>query len=336
MSHVDPPIPLERTGWGLPEHSDDQRLVVEGTGLEALPNLCAATEARGASGMLPSIEEKILAKFQFDSGWDCMVAERMVYGLEDTQTLMVPQNMGNCVGDSHDCLIASRIGHEVLALGEAEEPLGRGMLGIPFIPYSYGVGRMVGNMLGPGDGSYCSAQIKGTMQYGFLPCFTPGLEEYSGTLPQASTNVGRLFGKSKREIMKWADKAQQFDLEEAPKVQTADEAYDLIANKQIPLQICSGQGFKYDRFDEKYGVHLYKMSGRWSHSMQLPTAFTIKGQQFTVIRNQWGINQHKGSPEIGIPGGCMVITIEDFAKWLRKAQCVGIGAIKGLESNPGA
>lgn len=335
-NYRDPAPNRDLMGWGERQLRDAQKRVMEQKMQEALPNVIVAGDAIGAGTMLPTIEKKIRSLFMFDEGWSCLVAEQLVYELADAITLMIAQNIGNCVGASHAGLIASRYAHEILALGDAEERLGVGNLAMPFIPYTYGVGRWVGNMLRGGDGSYCGAQIEGTMKYGFLPCFTPGLDQFDGTLPQCSASVGRQFGKSKSLLQEWSAKAVQFDLLEAPRCTSADDAKELIAGKQIPLQICSGQGFVYDRFDEKYGVHLYRPGGRWSHSMQLVACFAIKGQWFIVIRNQWGMNAHKGSPEIGVPGGCMVITLETFAKWIRSAECIGIGSIKGLEANPGA
>lgn len=339
-NYKDPEPDFTKMGWGKKELQLFQNLIIENAHQESLPNIVTAQEAEPAGKMIPEIEVILRKKMLFDEGWNLMVAENIVCKLADGKTIMVRQNIGNCVGDSHACLIVNRSCHEILALGDAEEPLGEGNLAVPFIPYTYGVGRWAGNMLGPGDGSYCGAQIKGTMTHGFLPCFVEGLSKYAGAgdaaLPQGTAAAGRLFGKSKAEIQKWTDKASDFDLLEAPKCTSGDDAIELVAKKQIPLQICSGQGFAYDRFDAKYGVHLYRFSGSWSHSMQIVAVFAIKGQWFVVIRNQWGQSASKGSPEIGIPAGCMVITLELFAKWVKKSECIGLGSIKGLGSNPGA
>jgi hypothetical protein len=332
----DPAPSPDWMGWGKTTLTADQNQHAEAALQDALPFVCGADATRGASAMLPGVEAKIRSFFKFDGpGWDLMVAERLLYGLAPDQTLMIPQNMGNCVGDSHACLIASRIAHEVVALGEPEEALGKGQLSVPFIPYTYGVGRWVGGMLGPGDGSYCGAQIEGTETHGYLPCFTPGLETY-GDLPQSSTSVGRLFGRSRSEIEKWTGKAKSFDLLEAPKCKTAAEAWDLIVTRQVPLQICSGTMPTFWKFDQKYGFPLYRMGTPASHSTQIVGAFEHKGGRFFVGRNQWGYNAHKGAPEIGIPGGCYVFPAEELSKWLPRAECIGLGAIKGLEANPGA
>jgi hypothetical protein len=61
--------------------------------------------------------------------------------------------------------------------------------------------------------------------------------------------------------------------------------------------------------------------------------FEIKGQEFVEIGNQWGRSAHKGSPEIGVPGGHMLITVETFERWLRAAHCRAVGQIDGLKSS---
>lgn len=340
VNYQDPkPGPM---GWGHEKFNVEQNRIVEIAGVDKLAKetdiICGAGDTVGGSAMDPTIEKAIRAQFKFDEGWDFLVAERMVLGLGPEETWMARQLIGNCVGDSHCGLLSLRIAHEVLAEGDAEEPLGKGMLGAPFIPYSYGVGRMEGNMLGGGDGSYCSSQMEGTLKWGFLPCFVQGLDQYAGSgdaaLPQGTAQANRKFGSSRAEIMKWTDKATKFQMKEAPVAKTAEDAKVLVVDKFTPLQICSGWGFVYKGFDSKYGVHLYTYGDSWSHSMQIVAIFAIKGQWFVVIRNQWGMGQHRGSPEIGIPGGCFVLTMEEFAKWMRASEVMGIGEIDGVPTIP--
>lgn len=331
-------------GWGKEDKNAVQNRIIE-QATQQLPNvgkiIRSAKEAIGATRIEAVVENALRSKMQFDEGWDFMTAERICQGYGKNETFMATQLIGNCVGDSHVGLILCRISHEILAEGDAEEPLGKGHLGAPFIPYSYGVGRWVGDMLGPGDGSYCGSQMEGTLKYGFLPCFTEGLEKYAGdgdaALPQGTASANRLFGKSQKEIEKWTDKAVNFKMSEAPKAETADEAKILMVEKFIPLQICSDWAFKYKGFDDRYGVHLYTRdtSDEWSHSMQLVMMFAIKGQWFVTVRNQWGYDSHRGSPEIGIPPGCFVITMEEFARWIKDSETMGIGEIQGMPSNPG-
>lgn len=341
-NYKDPPA--GPTGWGLEDRNAAQNRILEQAS-QAAPEisrvLITARGAIGASGLDPIIEKAIRSRFKFDEGWDFMVAERIVLGYSELETWMARQLVGNCVGDSHCGLISLRIAHEVVAEGDAEDPLGRGHLGAPFIPYSYGVGRWAGNMLGPGDGSYCGAQMEGTLKHGFLPCFVEGLSQYASdgdaALPQGTATANRLFGRSKSEIEKWTSKAVPFKMTEAPKAETADEAKLLMTEKYTPLQICSDWAFKYKGLDDKYGVHLYQRDrgDSWSHSMQVVLMFAIKGQWFVGIRNQWGFDAHRGSPEIGIAPGVFIITMEEFAVWMKQSEVMGIGEIQGMPANPG-
>jgi hypothetical protein len=314
-------------GWGNLKLNALQNRVIEANLQEALPNVCLAKDARVVE-MIPSIEAAIRAKFQFDEGWDFAVAEEMVYGL----LLWIEQNIGNCVGASHVQALADRIAHEILAMGEAEDPLGAGLLGMPFIPFTYGVGRWVGGMLGPGDGSYCGAQIDGTMKYGFLLCSTPGLEKYAGSgadgLPQGTASAGRLFGRSKAEIEKFTSAAKDFDLLDAPKCETGDDVHKCIIETKAPVQICSNWGFAFAGKDSATGLNLYKKSGSWSHSMTIRAVFGIKQRWFWRVRNQWGRQAHKD-------GDTFVIPAELGAQWVKQAEAIGIGAIQGLPQNPG-
>lgn len=316
-----------KMGWGIPSESSRVNLRNEAAAIGKLAAetnmVCAAVDAIGGSEPNPKIFETIKSKFKFDEGWDFRVAEEMLYGAE----LTFNQNIGNCVGASHGMLLSARSAHEIVAKGDPEEPLGLKNLAIPFVPFSYGVGRWVGGMLGPGDGSYCGAQMEGTLKYGFLPCNTEGLSEAYSDLPQGTSSVGRLFGKSKSEIQKWTDKASKFTMAEAPKVRDVEDAKVLVTQKYTPLQICSGWGFRFSHFDSKYGINIYKPGGSWSHSMQIIAIFAIKGAWFVVVRNQWG-KTHKD-------GMTFTITIDDFARWLKSAECLGIGELKTAEANPG-
>lgn len=328
-NYQDPPADPSKMGWGDSTFNIAQRSTIERGLQENLKIAVPASFAVGASSVHEKIEAAIRKQFKFDEGFSFYVTDRMVYGTD----LMLYQLIGNCVGASHAMLCASRYAYEILAEGDPEEPLGTGMLGCPWIPYSYGVGRLVGDMLGPGDGSYCGAQIEGTQKYGFIPCFTEGLDRYGGELPQSSAEANRLLGRSRAEIEKWMAKAKPFDLLEAPRCESADDAKLLVCDRRIPLQICSGWGFRYWKRDAN-GVELYRPSGSWAHSMQVCAVFRIKGQWYVAIRNQWGNEAHLGSPEQGIPRGSFVITIEDFAKWVRSAECIGIGQIQGLPVKP--
>lgn len=307
-------------GWGNKDLQPAQNLAIETAIVENLPFACLARDAKPAGDFPAAVQKAIDALAYYDKGLDMEIIDKLVY----KNYLMIMQNIGNCVGASHDMLLATRIALEILFFGDAEEPLGANELAIPFIPYSYGVGRWEGNMLGGGDGSYCGAQIKGTVKHGFLPCFASGLKEAYPSLPQSSSTVGRLFGRSLAEIKKWIDKATDFKLKEAPVADSEDDVWDLIVNKKIPLQICSGWGFTFRETIE--GINVYRRGGSWSHSMQIVGAFEKKSYRFYKIRNQWGPNAHKD-------GRCFTILADEMAKWIRASETIGIGEVEGLQSS---
>lgn len=331
----DPPFPNGHFGWGLETETPDEKLKNEKERADSLPFLVTAAEAPAASQLDEAIVKIIKSKFRFDKGWNFWTVEEMVYGIY----MMIVQLIGNCVGASHCALLATRIAHEILVEGQPEEALGKLQLAQPFIAYSYGVGRMAGNMLGPGDGSYCSAQMEGTEKYGFLPCSTPGLDAYAGSgdaaLPQGTASAERLFGRSRSEILKWTEKAVKFKMAKSPRVTTADEVWDMIVEKHIPLQICSSQGFRFKEYDASLDANIYVRGGSWSHSMQLKAAVEKNGRRFVGVGNQWGRQAHKGSPGLNIPDGCMAVPWEELVPWMRSAEVMGIGEIDGLPSNPG-
>lgn len=270
----------------------------------------------------PTALAKIKEKQNFDSGYDFTIVEALVYG-EDLQP--GPQNIGNCVGYSHCMLLASKIAHEIFVELQPEKPLATNTP-IPYIPYSYGAGRVyVGGNRYWGDGSNCADQIQASMEHGFLPCDTPNL---TGPFPQSTSTIGRQFGKSRSTLDKFHDTAINFDLVESTRITSVDEVRRFLTEVYSPLQICSSWGFRPSYYDNNRGIWIYKASGRWSHSMQLVGWISIKGEEFIHVRNQWGRDAHKNSTPV-IPLGGFLISPDTMKSWLRSAYCASIGEIKG-------
>jgi len=235
----------------------------------------------------------------------------------------------NCVGYSHCMMLGSRIAYEILVEGDPEDLFDDGTHSyVPYIPYSYGAGRVyVGGNKIRGDGSLCEWQIQGSMEYGFLPCGTPGLE---GPYPQSSERVGRQFGSSKSVLDKYKPEAMKYDLVNSWDIKDVDSAKDAVLVKRAPLQICSNWGFASAGVDNRYGIEIYRRSGQWAHSMQIIGMFLLKGQWFVVVRNQWGRNYHK-APGAGVPAGSFIIPIELLASWIPNAVVMAIGELQGRQ-----
>lgn len=325
-NYTDPPP--GQMGWEWDQLQTRQKLIVEKTAFEDSPAACLIGDATPAGAISPAIEKIIRAKFQFDAGWSFHVTDKLVYSIY----LMIRQLVGNCVAASHCLLLATRISHEIVGMGQLEEPLGAGMLGVPFIPFSYGVGRDAAGIRGKGDGSTCQGQIEGTREHGFLPCYIAELKQFKGTgdadFPQGTAVANRSFGSSIANCKPWFEYAKKFELTETPLIESADDAYECIAEKKIPIQICSDVGFKHTA-DKKYG-DLYVPGPSWSHSMQIVGALTFKGERFIVVRNQWGDEAHTGNELMGIPGGSMVLAFDVADRYIKRSHAVGIGEIVGL------
>lgn len=327
-------------GWGDPTKTVEKNLaderaiadVLMSSGSERFQDAGQWIMRSGPVGRHPAIE-KLKSKFEFDDGFGFWVPEQIVYNA----TVITYQEIGNCVGESHACLLGARVAAEILCVGEGEEPLGPvgdSLMFVPYIPYSYGVGRCnrngtLGSSRLNGDGSLCSWQIYGTMAHGILPSDTAGLHSPPDG---GSASNQRAWGSNSGGVLnEWRPKAINTTLMQSVFVSDADTAKSLILDHLVPLQICSGWGFAYSHTDGELAV--YKPSGSWAHSMQVIGWFTYRGTEYVVIRNQWGANAHRKAG-LGIPLGCFVIPADTFARWIRDSETASIAQVKGRPSPP--
>lgn len=325
-------------GYGDPDRDLRTNLLADET---ALKNACSSDDPRFVcmadyvqddAERVAKLREKLNPRFGWDEGFGCWACEDIVYGT-DGGVEPGPQEIGNCVGESHGYLLAGRIATEIL-LGQGEEPLGQGKMVVPYIPYSYGIGRcnrngVLGSSRINGDGSLCSWQISATMAHGILPSDTPGL-----TSPPdgGSASNQRSWGRNDGDILnQYRPKAIVYDLLQSVYVESADETKRMLLEHLVPLQICSGWGFAFSHYDGELAV--YRASGSWSHSMQLVGWFTYCSREYVVVRNQWGRDAHH-DPGLKIPRGCFTITADTCARWIADAEVATIAEILGRPTDP--
>lgn len=322
-------------GWGDPTLSGEKNMYMEKIGHEKNIRTYGEEWFSKPSRILPASEDseqkrvmdELRQLMPFDKGWDSRFLERIVYGKE---LVRGPQNIGNCVGYSNYLLIAIRIAWELLIKGDYEAALGDYSIvsPVPFIPFGYGVGRcLVGQtgLCGGGDGSFCSVQIKGNLEYGILPSDLDVLNSFSER-PQGTASIGRSWGRNAGGVLqKYAEYASDIVLKHSYAIKDTDAAWEAIVELGMPLQICSMWAF---RERERITINdwtfwLYTRSGQWAHSMQIISAFEDPrtGRKYFMVGNQWG-HYHKD-------GWWFVIDEDTLAKWLREADCVTIGEIVG-------
>ncbi len=236
----------------------------------------------------------------------------------------------NCVGSAGMRCTSRRMLWESFVLGDPEEIFGTKLPGrdsfAPFAPYHYRAGRKIGG-LNSGDGSFCSAQIKGMKEWGLLPCSAPGLESDAFPEPQ-NTSTYRRYGNSDSFLRQFAPVAKQFRLLESEKVSDADTLKVLVTEHFKPVEICSMWAFTPDythsswKLRDGQSVVIYKRDRRtsWAHAMSIIAVVEHRGKWFAIIENSWG-NAHKNGTWFAVP-------MELMAQWLPDAEAMSIGDIE--------
>ena len=149
------------------------------------------------------------------SGWDDGFAfwplTRLVLG--DDVGAIPAQIIGSCVASSHLAGVLERSLLEVVLFGQPDELLGTDVNGVDtaacYGPYSYAVGRRKAGIRG-GDGSTCSGQIAGSMEYGFLDCSASRLDEGQRKPEPNSSSLYRAWGNWRHD-RDWWETGRKFD-----------------------------------------------------------------------------------------------------------------------------
>lgn len=324
---------LGHMGWGNLRHTPQKNLYNERVLYDVLcdnnPQRISTAYAREES----KIETKVRKYFEFDEGWLCSVVEDLVYfgkyRGENGGLSPGPQALGNCVAYANSMVLASKIAHEMYVDGDYENLLGKGNLGMPYIPYSYKAGRIyIGGVNWRSDGSLGTWQQKANMEYGFIPCDHPGLQ---GPFPQSTASITRSFNKSDLDNLR--PHAVKYDLSKSRQLVDIDDLKHCLIVEKSPCEITSNWGFRSNGKDSKYGIVIYRPSGTWAHAIQIIGCITIFGEDFYVVRNQWGRNKHD-RPGRNIPKGCFIVTSDTMKKWLKDAFCFSISEVKTKKISP--
>ena len=319
---------IPRFGWGEESESEQKKLYIEAIENEnLLQTYGEATFSPPAEREETEMETRVRKIMPFSVGWDFTYASNIVYKKDISHG---PQNDGNCVGFSNSVGVAYRISHEILCLGQADEPLGSYATKtspMPHIGYSYGMGRYEGNMLNSGAGSYCSVQLKANKEHGFLPCDTPGIQTEDPQPP--TTAETKKWGRDKELLFKWRPYAIEQTLEHSYQVKTEDDMWNAIVKDKMPVQICSMWGFEARgkiQWDD-YVFWEYIRRGSWPHSMTVIGAYENpkNNSRWYKVGNQWG-DYHKGEWYFHVSSDTM-------RNWVPNSESRTIGEILGRESN---
>lgn len=330
-------------GWGNLTDTFDERIKIEKEVAELIAN--TAPHICQSGGIELVLNKPMFNKIKtlmdedgIDDGLDLTYIEKAAFGkfLE-----WLAQIIGSCVASGEMRISTTRTMWEVLVLGQLEELWGLDLSGVnsfaAFAPYSYRAGRRIGNM-NSGDGSYCSVHIQGMLQYGKLPCWTPGLQSDAFPEPQSASTYRNWGSRSGNSLMdKFVETAKKFVLTESEQNTDADMAKQRLIEEFKPSMICSDWAFAPShahptwKLADGSPVWIYKRdtTTSWPHNMSVVAFLKVAGQWYVKIRNSWGTKAHKN-------GDYFIIPIEVFAQWLaaRYAESRTIGNIQLALSVP--
>jgi hypothetical protein len=323
-------------GWGLPNVSESELYYLEKQAFEKLANIAPQHLMRHAerepknTELLKRVEDRVKA-----AGWDeGMILPFLFAEVTKIQPNWLAQKIGSCVASTHLRTTAYRMVAEIFVFHDAEELPGTKLSGTDslafFAPYNYRAGRKLAGINGNSDGSLCLPNVRGAMQFGHLPCNTPGLQSDSFPEPQ-SEQTYRRWGANDMLLNQFAAAAVPYKLLESEPVKTPDDSKTLIMQHLKPHNICSMWGFRSTK--KKLGngpdgkpIYQWTRSGQWAHSMSVVGIVQINGVWYAIIKNSWG-GYHDGSD-------CFAVEFNEYAAWLRQAECQSVGEIDLTDSGP--
>lgn len=327
-------------GWGLQFQTTQQKLDDETRARDELAEIAPERLARHTAKQVFNQEllEKTKSLMQQDgieSGFSFLHLHKAIYGEFPSWR---PQLIGSCVASGDKETTAARCLAEVFLFNQAESLPGSALTGENnlsfFAPFNYRAGRKLAGINGMGDGSLCMPHIRGKMQFGHLPCNTPGLQSDAFPEPQMQTSY-KLWGANDQLLNQHADSAKKFVLLESEKVRTPQDMFTLHTEHFKPANICSDWAFKRGakhpswRLADGSPVYIWERDTRnqWAHNMSRMGYVVVSGARYAIIKNTWG-PFHDGRD-------WFVISETTDEAWLRKAECQTVGDM-ALAGNPPA
>lgn len=325
-------------GWGPPDESRLDRIRhYEEVHYESLCRIAPRyTLARAPREPDHDYMEDIRHRQQLDGiegGFSFLHLEELVF---KARLPWRPQIIGSCVASASMRVVAMRMLAEVFLFGDPEQLFGDRLEGTKslasFAPYHYRAGRRLAGINGMGDGSLCLPQIRGLMQFGILPCHTPGIISESFPEPQ-NARLYREWGANNVLMDQFVDSAKKFPLVESTKTLGAAESKDNLTVGLKPELICSAWAFKPDRphptwrlrDGSQVWIYTRDRSATWQHAMSRVAYVQVAGQWYCIILNSWG-DSHKNGAWFAIPA-----ELDD--QWIKQAEVQTIGEID-MSDNP--
>jgi hypothetical protein len=323
-------------GWGVGTETADELHSTERVCRDQIADIAPSYLMRHAikepvnETLLQTVKEQVQ-----EAGWDDgMILPFLFKEATKLQPQWLKQLIGSCVASGDMRTTAYRMVAEVFVFNDPEELpgfefSGRNSLAF-YAPFSYRAGRKLAGINGNSDGSLCLPHIRGKMQFGHLPCDAQGLQADAFPEPQSQSDYKR-WGANDTLLNQFADQAAPFKLLESEPVKDPDDSKVLIVEHLKPQNICSMWGFRstnkpLGKDPEGNTIYQWTRSGQWAHNMSVVGFVQINGVWYVIIENSWD-KYHNGSRMFGVE-------INEYAKWLRQAECQSVGEIDLKDNAP--
>jgi hypothetical protein len=324
-------------GWGQPwqttqERIDDERDARAKLAYESPLALMRRTAKEIKNEALYKRVLELMAQDGMEGGFSFLHLHEAVFGkLPD----WLPQLIGSCVASGDKETTAGRMLAEAFLFHQPESLPGH-TTNSPenlsfFAPYSYRAGRKLAGINGTGDGSLCVPHIKGKMQFGHLPCNSPGLTSDAFPEPQ-NQSLYRSWGATDRFLDQYSSMGGKFKLLESEEVRNPGQLWTLSTEHLKPANICSMWAFKrgpkHPTWQTRDGQPVYiwvrDTRDEWAHNMSRMGYVTVGGKKYGIVKNTWG-PYHDGR-------SWFVIDEDTDEAWLSQAECQSVGDIDMADS----
>lgn len=295
--------------------------------VEAQPLMSVAREPKPANQVLLAKMKSSMQADGIEDGFSCLHIEEVIF---EFWLDWLAQIIGSCVESGFLRGASWRTMIEVFLLNDPEELFGTTIVGTNniahFGPYSYRAGRKIAG-INRGDGSYCSAHIRGAKEYGMLPCSTPGIVSDAFPEPQ-SASLYRKYGNSDQILTDFGSVGRLYRLLESVKIDDAEFGKTQLVEGFKPFMVCSNWAFKPShehptwklRDGSPVWIYTRNRLDSWAHNMTIAAFVLVGGKWYVIVYNSWGKRAHKN-------GHWFVITFDEYADWVRSSEQMTIGEI---------
>lgn len=228
------------------------------------------------------------------------------------------QQTGSCVGAGDAVADCNARAGDVVIRGDQER------VELPFPYATWGYGRYLAGMGGPGEGSYGSIQARAAAEWGYL-------EFADSRVPRPTISDVSWYAWSAKQERQWSwpsgwpekpsvlgETAKKFRAGRSVPAKTIEEVDQALA-QCFGVTMASNYGSRNETMRTIDGLLVAKWDGEWAHQMCVDKFKTVEGRKYYLILNQWGPRAHPSCPYVSRWGvrGCFWVPRDDLVRNLK-------------------